>query len=340
MESLNLTLEQLQNWPFKLGATFRLTAKELLARGWTITPFEINEERRWGYFIAEKDGRQELLASLKFELFTNLNSRLGYLVTTSKARTYEYARRFDVPVPESRYFLPEEVPVYEDFRAWPGIVIKPRNGSSGAGITVGVTDERRFQDAVIQARTVDSHVVIQEFLQGYDYRLLFLNYKLFAAIRRGPAHVIGDGEHSVEELIQLRNAVVKSEDHPGTTSTIKLAEVSRVFGQEFLRAVPRRREAVVVSDKANLSLGGDAYDVTDEVHKSFEPMLAPLMKSLGLRICGIDVLTTDISKPPAVSGAKVLEVNAAPNIRPHKYPTEGKSRDASIKIVDLLEQRA
>ncbi len=338
IDTINYDL--LQDWPFKLGAAFRLVAKELLDSGWSLELFESNPERRWAYFLAKKDGKTELIASLKGELFTNLNARNGYLVTVNKGRTYTYTQHFEVPVPNTRYVTKGELVNLEDYKDWDGIVVKPLHGKSGQGITVGITDQNHLKSAVEIARKIDDTIAIQEFVKGSDHRLLFFDYKLFAAVRRDPAHVVGDGKSNVHQLIEAKNNLPKDEDYQGTTSPIKPGEVARLFGRGFLEVVPKIGEKVLVSDKANLSLGGDAYDVTETVHEAYEALLAPMIKSLGLRICGVDVLTEDISVDPKASHAKVTELNAAPNLRPHTYPTEGENRQPARKIVAMLAQAA
>lgn len=334
----SVSAQEIDNWSFKLGANFRLVAKELMARGWSINLFEENPGRRWGYFMAVKGQQTEILASLKYELYTRLNSRVGYFITINKARSYEFAKQFGVPVPVTQYLDADQEVTFKDDVSWPDMVVKPLDGSSGRGITVGIKSPDHLAEAVRAARGVGSRILLQERVGGYDYRLLFLDYRLFAAIRREPASVVGDGTSSVQALIEAKNAIPKSEDFKGTTSSIKTVEVTRVFGEQFLLSVPQRGEKVTVSDKANLSLGGDAYDVSDVVNAKFEAMLAPMIKALGLRICGVDIISTDISLDPVADRAKMLEINAAPNIRPHLYPLQGQARNAAVKIADMLEE--
>jgi cyanophycin synthetase len=151
---------------------------------------------------------------------------------------------------------------------------------------------------------------------------------------------VGDGKHSILELIEEKNIKKKDALYKGSTSSIKIPEVQRIFGSSFMKGVPPKGKTVIVSDRANLSLGGEAQDVTEKVHPDYEKLLGPAIRSLNLKICGVDVLATDISKAPKISGAKIIEMNAAPGLLPHTRPHKGKGQRPASRIVDLLEKQA
>ena len=200
-----------------------------------------------------------------------------------------------------------------------------------------------WDDAVIAfkaAKEVSRSVIIEKFITGLDYRLLVINYKLVAAALRTPAHVVGDGKSTIQQLIDKVNEDPRrGYGHEKVLTMIKVNEMTETIlelnGYTVDTVLPDG-EFLKLKDTANLSTGGTATDVTDIVHPSNIFMAERIAKIIGLDICGIDVMTSDISVPLEETGGAVLEVNAGPGFRMHLAPTEGLPRNVAAPVIDMM----
>jgi cyanophycin synthetase len=169
---------------------------------------------------------------------------------------------------------------------------------------------------------------------------LVINGKLVAAARREPAHVIGDGRSSIENLIQKINADPRRGfGHEKVLTRIEIDDMTERLlfqGGLSLDSIPGEGETVYLKTTANLSQGGTATDVTDEVNPDIRMMAERTARIIGLDCVGVDALAKDISLPLGPSGIKVIEVNAAPGFRMHLEPTNGQARNVAKPLVDML----
>ncbi|MEZ4777840.1 MAG: cyanophycin synthetase [Flavobacteriaceae bacterium] len=222
------------------------------------------------------------------------------------------------------------------------LVIKPVDGNHGRGITV---DIQNYEDALVAFRNAKESsksgaIIVEKFITGRDYRLLVINFKLVAAALRTPAHVIGDGKSTVQELIDIVNSDPRrGYGHENVLTQITVNELTQNIIKDAgytLDSVIPKDEMLILKDTANLSTGGTAEDVTDIMHPDNIEMAERISRIIDLDICGIDVMTTDISKPLQETGGAVLEVNAGPGFRMHLAPTSGLPRNVAAPVVDKL----
>jgi cyanophycin synthetase len=232
------------------------------------------------------------------------------------------------------------------------VVIKPRSGNHGGGVTVGVSTAQQAALAYEQARFACPAVIVETFVPGTDYRVLVIGGKVVAAAELRPASVTGDGAHSISELIAVANADPRrGEGHSRELTRIVLDEavVSHLAARGLDgHCVPASGEIIALRSDANLSTGGTSRDVTDRVHDDVAEMCRRAAAASGLDICGIDLRLADICAPMvqhsgALGGAPfgacagaVIELNACPGLRMHLSPTEGASRDVAGAVVDRL----
>ncbi len=247
-----------------------------------------------------------------------------------------------VPVPEGR-------PVADADDAWEAaveigspVVVKPRDGNQGRGVATNLTTPEQVT-AAYRAALEESHgkqVVVERFAAGHDYRLLVVAGRVVAAARREPAQVLGDGAHTVHELIDIVNADRRRGDHHATVlSKIKLDPVSlAVLAEQGLApdSVPAAGAIVLIRRNGNLSTGGTAIDVTERVHPQVAARAIEAAAVIGLDIAGVDIVAADISRPLDEQGGVVVEVNAAPGLRMHLQPSVGISRPVGEAIVATL----
>ncbi len=223
------------------------------------------------------------------------------------------------------------------------LVVKPVGGNHGRGITVNI---RNYEDAVVAfhaAKEVSTSVIIEKFITGEDYRLLVINYKLVAAAKRTPAHVVGDGKSTVRQLVDKVNQDPRrGYGHENVLTQITINDLTKTIiaakGYTEDSVIPEG-ERLILKDTANLSTGGTAEDVTDIVHPSNIEMAERISRIIDLDICGIDIMTTDISQPLSETDGAVLEVNAGPGFRMHLAPTSGLPRNVAAPVVDKLFPR-
>ena len=218
------------------------------------------------------------------------------------------------------------------------VVVKPINGCQGQGITLELDDETHLRAAYEFARTVSQQVVMEEQVEGKQYRLLIVNGRFVAASERVPAHVVGDGEHTVQELVDAANRDPKrGDDHEKPLTKIPVDEfVLRFLARKnrTLDQIPAAGEVVMLRDSANLSTGGTAIDVTARTHSVHAHAAEKAAAVVGLDVCGVDMIVRDIGN--GTDPATIIEVNAAPGIRMHHYPSFGEPQAAGDAIIEAL----
>lgn len=222
---------------------------------------------------------------------------------------------------------------------WP-VVVKPLDASHGRGIVTNIHDEEELRIAFEDAKQYRTSVVVERFLEGHDFRLLVIDHKFVAAAQRVPAHVTGDGSHTIAQLVDLANEDPRrGEGHEKVLTKIKIdSATERLLALRHLTvdSVPERGQMVPLKTTANLSTGGTSIDVTDRVHPANIELAERISELVGLDIAGIDVVAPDVETPIAENGGGIVEVNAAPGFRMHLAPTEGKSRPVGEAVVDML----
>ncbi len=220
------------------------------------------------------------------------------------------------------------------------LVIKPVGGNHGRGITVNIMNIEDARVAFHAAKEVSPAVIVEKFITGEDYRLLVINNVLVAAAKRTPAHVIGDGISTVKQLVELVNKDPRrGYGHENVLTQITINDLTKSIlkGKGYTEdTIIAKDEVLILKDTANLSTGGTAEDVTDIVHPANISMCERISKIIDLDICGIDIMTTDISKPLSETGGAVLEVNAGPGFRMHLAPTKGLPRNVAGHVIDKL----
>ncbi|MFY3386828.1 cyanophycin synthetase [Paracidovorax sp. MALMAid1276] len=219
------------------------------------------------------------------------------------------------------------------------VVVKPQDGNQGKGVTVNITDRPQLEEAYRNAAEYGT-VMVERFLPGHDFRLLVVGDQLVAAARREPPQVLGDGQHTVRELVELVNLDPRrGEGHATSLTKIRLDDIAiaRLAVQELTPdAVPAKGQRVILRNNANLSTGGTATDVTDDVHPEVAARAVAAAQMVGLHICGVDMVAETVLRPLEEQGGGFVEVNAAPGLRMHLAPSYGKPRNVGQAMVDKL----
>lgn len=271
---------------------------------------------------------------------TSETSSIGVELACDKEDTKYLLEQAEVEVPRgdiiSRERSLEEACDYVGFP----LVIKPIDGNHGRGITVDIQNYEEALVAFHAAKEVSRRVIVEKYITGEDYRLLVINNVLVAAAKRTPAHVIGDGKSTIQELVDKVNEDPRrGYGHENVLTMITINDLTKTIIKDAgytVDSVLAEGEKLILKDTANLSTGGTAEDVTDIVHPANVSMAERISKIIDLDICGIDVMTSDISKPLSETGGAVLEVNAGPGFRMHLAPTTGLPRNVAAPVVDKL----
>ena len=220
------------------------------------------------------------------------------------------------------------------------LVMKPVNGNHGRGATININSEEEAQVAFEVAREHSRSVIVEKFISGYDYRLLVINNEFVAAAKRTPASVVGDGKSTIQQLIdEVNSDPRRGYGHERVLTAITIDHHTKLILQEknlTLESVISKDEVLLLKPTANLSTGGTAEDVTDNVHPYNVFMAERISKIIGLDICGIDVISQDLSVPLDENGGAVIEVNAGPGFRMHLAPTHGIPRNVAGNVIDML----
>jgi cyanophycin synthetase len=245
-----------------------------------------------------------------------------------------------VPVPHGRTVSdPEDAWLAAQEIGLP-VVIKPKDGNQGKGVTVNVTTKEQLTAGFHAASEFRDEIMVERYLPGHDYRLLVIGDKLVAAARRDPPQVVGDGKQTVRQLVEQVNRDPRRGDGHATSLTkIRFDDIALgTLAKQGLNAdsVPAVGQRVVLRNNANLSTGGSATDVTDDVHPEVAARAIAAAHMVGLDICGVDLVCDSVLKPIEELNGGIVEVNAAPGLRMHLSPSFGKSRPIGEAIIDTL----
>jgi cyanophycin synthetase len=271
---------------------------------------------------------------------TDRSSAIAESIAQDKELTKKLLDAAGVPVPHGR-------PVSDAEDAWIAageiggpVVIKPRDGNQGKGVAVNVETREQVLAAYAAAAEISSEVMIERYIPGFDFRLLVIGKNVIAAARRDPPQVIGNGVHSIRELVaQINSDPRRSEGHSTSLSKIRLDDIAlaALAKQGYtIDSMPPIGALVILRNNANLSTGGSATDVTDDVHPEVAARAVAAAQMVGLDICGIDTVCDDISKPLEEQGGAMIETNAAPGLRMHLHPSFGKGRAVGEAIISTL----
>lgn len=219
-------------------------------------------------------------------------------------------------------------------------VIKPIDGNHGRGITANIRNMEVALKAANQAWKISDKIIVEEYVEGADYRFLVINYKLIAVAKRTPACVRGDGQLTIRELIAKENENPnRGSGHEKVLTKIKIDYHTKALlkesGLSLDDVLPLGKE-ILLKKTANLSTGGTSTDVTDSVHP-FNVFLAErIARIFQLDVCGIDIMAKDVTQPIQHGNGAVIEVNAGPGFRMHTHPSNGTPRDVAKPVIDML----
>ena len=277
----------------------------------------------------------------------NMTSKDNYvstLIMENKTVTKKILQQHGFRVPKGEEFqtIEQALRSYDLFSTKP-FVVKPKTTNYGLGISIfkeGANYED-YEKAITLAFKEDSSVLIEEFINGTEYRFFVLNDLVYAVLLRVPANVEGDGKHTIEELVMQKNRdLLRGRDHRTPLESIQLGELENLMlkAQGYRTdSIPENDEIIYLRENSNISTGGDSIDVTDQIPDDYKKIAVDAVSALGVKICGIDLIIENTEVPAANKNAYgIIEANFNPSMYMHIYPYKGESRRLTMHIIHYL----
>ncbi len=271
---------------------------------------------------------------------TNKTSHIAVDIACNKEETKRMLEMASIPVASGSICVDEEDLENTIKKIGYPIVLKPLDGNHGKGASINVTN---WEDAVAGlafAKNYSRRVIVEKFITGFDFRVLIINNTLVAAAKRVPAHVVGNGTDTIQQLIETTNLDPRrGYGHENVLTEITVDRDTTDLLEKLnytLETVPKNGETVYLKSTANLSTGGTSVDVTDMMHPENIFLCERISRVIGLDICGVDIMAENLTQPLKENGGVILEVNAAPGFRMHLAPSEGLPRNVASPVIDML----
>lgn len=289
-------------------------------------PVEIIDAKASMLEYQDQSGKKRLL----FSTCSDKSAAAGVAIGRNKLMTAIIASRLGIPIP--KYLVTKDLSEANIFlKLHKNIVTKPLDNGRGNGVSTNVTTEEQLVESFAWSKKFGSRVIVQQHIEGDDIRLLIIGGIFVSAVRRKPAHVIGDGTSTIAKLIEQEN---KSElRNPGSMSAMELIDItgSERYFKNMLGSIPKHGVEVRVMGPANVSLGGTVHEATEEVNTDMIADAEKITKKLGLGVCGVDIMWNRTTNMHAL-----IEINGVPGINMHNNAVWGTKSESTRKYVDWL----
>ena len=331
---------QIDNFSLKgyedLELSTQILLKDAIKRG---IKFEILDRKENFISLTVGEKTEYIVQATK----TSLDSYSTVLIMENKLVTKKILEKNKIKVPKGGYYTNLEDAV-DDLYKYQGTktVVKPNSTNFGLGITILPKEfsPEDYQNALKFALEEDDSILVEEFIEGKEYRIFVLNDKVVGILHRVPANVLGDGKHSIRTLVEEKNKdVLRGTGYKKPLQKINLGEAEETFlaGQNLnFDYIPKKDETIYLRENSNISTGGDSIDFTDDILDEYKQIAIDSAKAADATICGVDMMIKDIKELPNDSNHGIIEINFNPAIHIHCYPYRGKNRDLGNKILDAL----
>ncbi len=273
---------------------------------------------------------------------TSETKHISVEISCDKEDTHNLLNDLGLPVPQQRMVYSAREAVRAAGRIGHPVVVKPLDANHGRGVSINLNSDEEVEVGFAEAKehSRSRAILVESFITGFDHRMLVVNNKLVAVAKRVPGHVVGDGKHTIAELVHIVNEDPRR--GIGHEKVLTMLEIDNQAKRLMENAgvteetVLPDGEVFYLRSTANLSTGGTAIDLTDVVHPDNRDMAERAIMAVGLDVGGVDFLIDDITKSYKDIGGAIVEVNAAPGFRMHVAPSEGQPRDVAGKVIDML----
>lgn len=224
------------------------------------------------------------------------------------------------------------------------IVVKPKSTNYGIGISIfkQAFNEESFKKALRIAFDADSAVLVEEYIEGLEYRFLIIDGKVQSILFRKPANVVGDGERTIAELIDEKNDdPLRGKNHRAPLTAIEMGEIEALMLEQqnlTFDSVPEAGQIVYLRENSNISTGGDSIEVLGQVHQSYIDVAEQMAQAIDVKVSGIDLIIEDLNQPttPDAPAYTLIELNFNPAMNMHAYVYEGQGRRVSHDVINML----
>ncbi len=261
-------------------------------------------------------------------------------IAKNKQVAKELLRDNNIPVAAGGVVYSEESALVLAEQIGYPVVVKPYDSNQGKGVSSNIYNETLLIKAFNLARSYSRGVMVEKYIRGRDYRVLVVGDEVVAVAERKPPSVVGDGVHSIIELVAIENdKPERGFGHSKSLTKIALDDVAMEYlARAELRIddIPKPGEKIFLRENGNLSTGGSARDCTGDIHPRNKELAVKAAHAVGLDVAGIDIIVDNIAKLITSKNGAVIEVNAAPGLRMHLYPTEGAGRNVAVDILNYM----
>ena len=274
---------------------------------------------------------------------TSADTYIAPLIMENKEITKIVLNEHGINVPKSITVkrVEDAIKKYNNFEG-KDIVIKPKSTNFGEGVLIlkGLKSRKDYEHAVSQALDYDNSVMIEEFIPGKEYRFLVIGDEVVAVLNRVPANVVGDGVHTIKELVDNKNrSPLRGKGYITPLEKIRIGMVEKNYlasQDKDINYVPQNNEMVYLRENSNISTGGDSIDFTDDVLDDYKIIAVKSAKAVGAKICGADIIIGDVKAKPNKNNHSVIELNFNPILHAHAFPYKGQNRHVEDNVLDLL----
>ncbi len=311
-------------------ATTQIIIKEILKRN---IPFEIIDTEN--NLIAITHNQKEYI--IHEGTISDANSLIAFWISNDKWMTKQFLQRKGINHAKGM-LLKKDYNIGELSKISFPLVAKPMDTDHGIAVTTKIRDYEELLNAVEYAFKFSDKVIVEEYHPGKEYRFLVVDYQVRAIAFREPANIVGDGLHTIGELIRIKN---NNRGYNYTHPLLKIKidnEVLRHLRNQCLTldSVLNTGEKIYLRKNSNLSTGGDSIDVTDEIPAFYHKIAIQAAMSAGLKIAGIDIIISNTSETPSDNSYIVVELNAPAMLSMHDFPYIGKNREVEKYVLDCI----
>lgn len=310
----------------------QILMKEALKRGVTVEVLDRHDN-----FLRLSKGRKSEI--IKQATKTSKDSYITFLIMENKGVSKIVLDENGIKVPKGKTITSQQEgeELYVQFKN-SEIIVKPVHTNFGIGVSkVEKNSLAVFKSALKEAFSHGPSVIVEEFVKGEEYRLLVVDNKCIAVTYRIPSNVEGDGIHTIKQLIALKNEDPKNYKIKKYYGRLGEAEKAKLKSQRLTpKSIPKKGEVIFLRDNSNVSTGGDAIDMTDEMHDSYKKLAVKAAHAANAKICGVDMMIKDLKTPATNNNYGIIEINFNPVITMHNFPYRGKNRHVEKAVLDFL----
>ncbi len=313
----------------------QIVIKEALNRGIEVKVLD----RIANFFMLTKGAHREFI---KEGTKTRLDSYISFLIMENKHVTKYILKKAGFSVPEGNYYH-NYLAAVNDYDQYKGkkIVIKPLTTNFGIGINfIKKMGKAIYQESLERAFNFDKGVIVEEYIEGDEYRFLTIGDTTVAVCKRIPANVIGDSCHTIQQLVEIKNRDPRrGDDYTTPLTKIRLGKIEKTVlknqGYTF-KSIPKTMKQVFLRENSNISTGGDSIDMTDQMPEFYKKIANEAALAVKAKICGVDMIIKNFSKAATDSNYAIIELNFNPAIHFHAFPYQGKPRNVASKLLNML----